>query len=172
VGSPQKPPERRQRRRPTGSNARKLELAVLPQVGMDTPEPHEWLPVVRKEWEAYWGDQIARAVRDPDLPSLYRLFDFRDALARLMRLVNDDPVVEGSQGQPVANKLWAQVIALHKSILDLEDRFGLSLKAKVGVNAQVVDTAGKLEELSRKYAESDDDEDPRFATVEQPVSDG
>lgn len=99
------------------------------------PEPsHEWTPRQLEDWETFWTTDVAGAVAESDLPALYRLFDLRDEIERLMAVAKLEPMTQGSTGQLVVNPAYKQADTFRSEVRQLEDRFGLnpSARAKLG----------------------------------------
>jgi P27 family predicted phage terminase small subunit len=74
-----------------------------------------------------------------DLPALSRLFLLRDQRDRFAAEVDREPLVEGSQGQRVANPLARLVSTADSEIRQLEDRFGLSPQARFRLGISLVE---------------------------------
>ena len=69
-------------------------------------------------------------------------------------------VVEGSQGQPRANPLYKQVQEFQAEARQLEDRFGLSPKARLALGISMVEAAMSMDALNQRLADrmsADDD---------------
>lgn len=146
MAPPRKPPERRQRR---GTSDLQVVAEVVPTVLVDgVPEPdREWLPEVAAEWTELWRSDLARRVEVVDHPAVRRLFEWRDEQYRARRRAKvlraeaeKEATVVGSKGQPVANPLFAtadaadaQALAIETRIVALEDRIGLSPKARLAL---------------------------------------
>lgn len=123
-GPPPKHPDDRSRR-----NARPT-LEVLPVLAAPAPPPGLCEEVLA-EWDAFWVSPLAATVAETDLAALERLFRFRDQQRQLAAFAAEAPLLEGSQGQLVANPAARQALALEPHILHLEDRFSLSPKARL-----------------------------------------
>lgn len=179
-----KTPDRRQRRG-TKELTPEPAAAVVPadppsaSPVVKAPAPaREWLAVTATDWREFWSSPMANYVKDTDRPALRRLFVLRDELvraqreeAKLRRLAMKEPIVEGSMGQKVANPLFraadsaaAVALALEPRIVALEDRFGLSPRARlaVGVAEQTgLNLVGQNELLAGRLMETLGAPDPR-----------
>jgi P27 family predicted phage terminase small subunit len=173
-GPPPKPPERRQRR-----NTPSLNLVVAPAAkpakpdSAGIPEPsREWLAVTRDEWLSVWAGELATLAynKSTDLNALYRLFGLRDDRERCRRAFRKEPLVEGSKGQPVANPLAGLIPGYDRDILALEDRFGLSPKARLMLGVTLGKAACSLDDLAGGAFDDEpvgnEEEDPRQAPIE------
>lgn len=172
-GPAPKDPENRQRR-----NAAKDLAVVTP--GMAAPAvpavPTGMLKATRDRWAAYWASPVAKLADSvSDLPALERLFRLYDDLDRSMAAIRrDGHMVRGSQGQAVLNPLLRHTQATQAEIRQLEDRFGLSPRARLSLNVTLGEAAKSLADLNAEFTGGgDDDDDPRFDIVAgQGVIDG
>ncbi|MEU1596194.1 P27 family phage terminase small subunit [Streptomyces sp. NPDC005708] len=173
-GPARKDPERRQRR----NAARDLEvvadpLAAPPEVHVPSP-PAGLLKRTRERWAAYWASPVAR-LADPvsDLPALERLFALYDDLERSNATVKRrGHMVTGSQGQAVLNPLLRHIQVTQGEVRQLEDRFGLSPRARLSLNVTLGEAAKSLADLNSEFtAGGEDDDDPRFDVVDGEVLD-
>jgi hypothetical protein len=159
VPTPRKPAERRQRRNKppavVGLPSRKTECP---------PAPRGLLTQWANAWAAYWDSPLAGAVAETDIPALKRLFEMRDLRTRFDILCKKQLFLDGSQGQPVLNPLLRQIAQLDSSILQLEDRFGLTPKARGVVGAQVGPQQTTLDDLNADLYDPTgrNDRDPRY----------
>lgn len=149
---PPKDPERRQRAH-QGPQPR-ADLTLLPSK-LQAPAPPDGLPERwATEWIEFWRSEISRTVLPESMPALRRLFGYRAELDRLND-ANPDPLVPGSQGQMVLNPILRRTGQLEAQIVALEDRFGLTPKARIMLGASLADTARSLEDLNARYRKSD-----------------
>jgi P27 family predicted phage terminase small subunit len=101
-------------------------LATMPD-----PTPG-WLAVTKADWTALWSSALVTALLPvTDEATVRRLFGLRDERERMMRGIRRARIVLGSRGQPRANPLYAQVAAFDAEIRQLEDRVGLSPRARL-----------------------------------------
>lgn len=173
-GPAPKDPERRQRR-----NAAK-DLAVVAEAAVGVPEPPAppagMLKVTRARWVDYWASPVAK-LADPvsDLPALERLFRLYDDLERSNAAVKKSGhMVPGSQGQAVLNPLLRHIQATQAEVRQMEDRFGLSPRARLSLNLTLGEAAKSLADLNSEFmGGGEDDDDPRFDVIAgQDVIDG
>jgi hypothetical protein len=121
-------------------------------------------------WEEFWGSDVAGAVSSADMPALARLFRAIDQRERYERVVRKSPLSTGSQGQPILHPFTKEIARLDSLITGLEDRFGITPKARLGLGLQATGLRKSVEDLNREFnapevleAElvDDADEDPR-----------
>ena len=167
-GPAPKPVARRQRRNKTP------ELVVQDGGGnaLLPPASRYWLKQTRDAWADYWGSALAQIVEeDTDGPAIRRLFNLNDERERAYRGYRQDRLVIGSQGQRVINPLARVMSALDAEIRQLEDRLGLTPKARLQLGITYGEAAKSLEALNSALGgdDGDDDEtkeeDPRLAAV-------
>jgi P27 family predicted phage terminase small subunit len=140
-----KPPERRHGHR---SHA---PAATLPPMAVSEPPdpPAGLLAATKQAWERFWSSPLRALVTPADLPALQRLFCLYDEHDRAWRGYRRRRLVEGSQGQPVANPLFAMAMKLETEIRVLEDRFGCSPAARLRLAIHFGQAARTLEDLAR-----------------------
>ena len=113
------------------------------------------------QWAAFWASPLAiTTVPTTDAPAIVRLFRLRDERERMARVIRRARVVLGSQGQPRANPLYAQIASFDAEIRQLEDRFGLTPMARLKLGITLGDAARSLADLN---AELDGDLDDAAA---------
>ena len=176
--SRRKRPEERQRRNTADAGP----LAIVPTRSETAPPPVPKIPGgqklradVRRWWAGFWDLPVAElADRRADLPGLERLALLYDSRMRAEAAFRKAPMAEGVSGQSVISPFAREVASIDARILQLEDRFGLSPKARLALGAQIGDAAEGLEKLNaaivRSMADDDDDQDdgldPRLRIIE------
>jgi len=83
--------------------------------------------------------------------ALYRLFDLYDERERIRTATWAGPMVEGSRGQPRMNPLLRLRTVIDKQMLTLEDRFGMSPKARLALGIAVNQPEWSLEALNAQF---------------------
>ena len=149
-----KPASRRQRKGHGAHNVAPLNLVVYNDGAVSPSEipmpPGGLLPTTVMSWNTYWTSELARAVTLPtDLPALHRLFRYYDDLERSWEIYLRDPEVIGSTGQTRISHFAKHIAELEPMIRALEDRFGLSPKARLELGVTLGDAARSLEDLYR-----------------------
>jgi P27 family predicted phage terminase small subunit len=134
-------------------------MALLPSsAAPDVPAaPSGLLAVTQARWAAYWGSPVAAAA-DPvtDLAAVERLFIAYDELTRAGRAFRKQRVVEGSMGQPTLNPLNRYIAQLTTEIMQLEDRLGLTPKARLALGIQLGEARRSLNDLISESGYDDD----------------
>jgi hypothetical protein len=126
------------------------------------PPPRGLLGASRDSWRSYWRSPIARIVQDVHLPQLTRLWQLRDERERCYRSLRKERIVKGSMGQPRRSPLWDAISGLDAEIRQLEDRFGLSPRAWLGLGVTLGEAARSLADLNddlERDEEPDDSDD-------------
>lgn len=154
--SARKPVERRQGRGTT-------DVGLVPTSGVGlVPDPDpEWSSSTVEQWGEFWSSPLSAQVEASDWGALRRLFWLYDEIGRLIvALGKTGRVVAGSQGQPRANPLYKQVSEFQAECRQLEDRFGLSPKARLALGISYAEAAMSLDAMNAQLGvrlEDDDD---------------
>jgi hypothetical protein len=141
---PRKPPDQRQHRG-TKNLDDMPHLDIVP--AEDRPAPMaSWLSPTKREWIELWDSPLAGHIQSTDVDAYYRCFGYRDemmrhrrAAAAMRKRALAEPLVEtekGPAGNPlfdVANALDKTVIAIESKACALEDRLGLTPKARLNI---------------------------------------
>jgi P27 family predicted phage terminase small subunit len=114
------------------------------------PAKKTWLKAQRDSWDDFWGSNLAALIERPDLPALERLFDMRDEYVRLMKLYRAQMFVTGSTGQPVISPAFKAAQELEISMRNLEDRLGLTPKARAALGIAIGQARITADELNRR----------------------
>jgi P27 family predicted phage terminase small subunit len=144
------------------ANTERRDVGLVPIEGrrpVAPPPPPGLLVASKATWARFWSSPLAQiVVPDTDLSALTRLWSLYDERTRMYRAITRERVVRGSKGQPRANPLYAQMSALDSAIERLEDRFGLSPRARLTLGVILGDAARSLADLNADL-ESDEDLD-------------
>jgi P27 family predicted phage terminase small subunit len=159
-GPPPKHSDRRQRRN-------RRDLVIVPSDPAPTPPaPSGLLAASTRAWSTLWGSPLASAFLPSDLPALSRLFELRDERVRAFRAARKARVVQGSKGQPVLSPMVGYVASLDAEIRNLEDRFGLTPRARLQLGVTFGEAHRSLADVNASFLEDDrhedDVEDPRL----------
>jgi phage terminase small subunit len=141
--------------------------SVAELVPADMPPPPDGLLEQTKDrWLAFWSSPVAALVdRTSDLPALGRLFELYDDADRFRLHIRESAMVEGSRGQMVRNPFVKDLKDTQAAILALEDRFGLSPRARLSLNLSLTATAKTLADLNEDFG-VDSGDDPRFDSID------
>jgi hypothetical protein len=143
-----KPTERRQRR-----NTRMGLVPIAPRPAI-TPDPSPGLLAASSAaWRDLWASPLAATFVESDIPALRRLWDLRDERARVAKVARKGRLVPGSKDQPVLNPLIGYIASLDGEIRQLEDRHGLTPKARLALGVQLREAHRSLADLNRAFLE-------------------
>ncbi len=114
------------------------------------PEPTPgWLAVTKADWTALWTSPLVSALLPiTDEATVRRLYGLRDERERMMRGIRRARIVLGSRGQPRANPLYAQVASFDAEIRQLEDRVGLSPRARLQLGISLGEAVRSLADIA------------------------
>lgn len=136
----------------------------LPKIGGKPP-----LKSTRDAWSAFWSSSLPQLLTKADHSALVRLFDMYDRRERFARALSRKPFVEGSTGQEIVNPAARAIGQFDKSIVQLEDRFGITPLARMRLGIAMGEAARSLDEMNREFDEDEDDDgfvDPRVIDAE------
>ena len=139
--------------KPLRQNSEHQDIGVLAPTGDSAfvvpPASDDWLEPARADWLAFWTSPLVAALLPAtDEPAVRRLFGLRDERERMMRGIRRHRVVEGSEGQPRANPLYAQLVSLDSAILALEDRIGLNPQARLRLGISLGEAQRSLAQIA------------------------
>lgn len=125
---------------------------VRPREGLVPQAPRDWKESTRKAWRNFWESSVASVI-DPksDMAAIIRLFSMYEEREALVPLMQSAPLVKGSQGQLRLNPLGARIDQLDASITALEDRFGMSPKARLSTGMQIEKEPSKTTKPSESH---------------------
>lgn len=146
-----------------------LDVEVLPAlVDPDQPPavPDGLDYELADDWTEFWRSPLARGVATTDMPALRRLYRLRSLQVELFQTAELNNFVSiGSTGQEVAHPAMKAANDLEPKITALEDRFGLSPKARqnMGIRmGQLADAAAKVAKAAQAAQETTPRADPRL----------
>lgn len=130
-GPPRNPDRARRNHVPT------LEVQVADDDHVVVPaEPAGLTPEIQAQWVDLWSTPLARYFATSDLPALRRLFVLRSEAAEAHEEFERNPMILGSKEQEVINPIGAHALACDRAITELEDRFGLTPKARLALGVK------------------------------------
>ena len=154
--SNRKPADRRQ-------NVATRDAGLLPRSGDSAvvPQPEDtWSVGTVERWQDFWTSPLAAQAETSDQGALRRLFWLYNEIELLIAAVEDTGrVVAGSTGQPRANPLYKQIQEFQAEARQLEDRFGLSPKARLQLGITFAEAASSLDALNERLAKRMADDD-------------
>jgi len=153
-----KAPGRRQRR-----GSRDIGLVAVVGGAVEAPPAlGKWLAVTKNRWEAFWRSDVAGIVDvNSDIPALERLFTHYDELERGQRAFRRQPFVAGHRGQPRLNPLAKRQADLESAARALEDRFGMTPKARLQLGVEFGAAHRSLASIGQEF-DADSRPDPRL----------
>ena len=126
-----------------------------------TPKPpHGLLKATKEYWENYWKSKLSQSVDASDMPAIIRLFTMMDERERAYRAYKKERLVLGSQGQMVLNPLAKVMGSLDAEIRQMEDRLGLTPKARAQLGISFTEAVKSMSQLNAAL-DVDDEVDPR-----------
>lgn len=168
-----KAPDRRQRTNtPDVGPLAEVEAPSVPPAPRP-PGGGRLLKATEEWWVEFWESPIAKLV-DPrsDLRALSRLALLYDERDRALSAYKRKRSSTGSTGQLVVNPFAKEIASLDGRISALEDRFGLTPKARLDLGVIYSEAHDGLSELERRieeaFADDQDEEvvDPRLRVVD------
>ena len=128
----------------------------------------------RRAWDRVWSSELAGVLDEAtDLSGVIRYFELVDERERALRAYRKKRMIKGSQGQAVLSPMWQVVRSCDVELRSLEDRIGLSPKARLQLGITYAEAASSLEELNRLMEDPGDDDgedseeaDPRVQAIE------
>lgn len=148
-----KPAARRQRQ----NRPALITLPSRPTVAPDAPDG--LLAASYAAWHALWASPVASTYLPSDLPALRRLFALTDERERAFRVARKaGRLSEGHKGQPVLNPALRYVGDLDAEIRQLEDRFGLTPRARMQLGVAFGEAHRSLDALNAEFLEATHDD--------------
>lgn len=126
-----------------------------------------------KAWDRLWRSNVVSVVDlASDMEAVVRWVSLLDERERTFRAFRRKRLVRGSQDQPTLNPLWKVVASCDSELRALEDRIGLSPKARLQLGITYGEAVKSLDELNDMFDEEgdDDDADPRLAAIDTTAS--
>lgn len=150
-----------------GRRAEVVSTAVALEVAL--PRPRDtYQPLALLVWDGYWAELVATTVTTADLMVVYAwITAYDDSLVKHAE-ADKNPVVDGSQGQPTANPLYAVAKASMDLAMSCARQLGIGAKNRADLGIALVAGRNALDDLNSGYMGWDDeddgdDDDPRLA---------
>lgn len=159
MARPRKAEDRRVDNRSDRGNRPELRLIE----GVPAPDcPAGVLKSTRERWDRFWISEQSRLVGGAMVDVIIRWALLWDEWERAHQAVKKSPMVDGSQGQPVAHPLISRMSSLETELRQLEDRLGLSPRSAVNLGLGLGQMRKTLDDLNRDLSiEVADDLDTR-----------
>lgn len=146
-----------------------LDVEVLPALSdpnQPPTHPDGFDGELIEDWQEFWRSPLATNVATTDMPAIKRLYRLRGLQIELFQKAEQDGFVAiGSTGQEIAHPCMKAAQDLEPKITALEDRFGLSPKARqnMGIRmGQLADAAAKVAKAAQAAQETTPRADPRL----------
>lgn len=117
-------------------------------------------------WDAYWADRVAQVQTPVDRAVLLRWVTEMDRYLRLMAAADLEPVVRGSQGQPVENPMYGTAYKALAAVQACEKQMGMGALNRSALGIAVITESKSLRELNTTYGGGSDDQRPALAVVD------
>lgn len=165
-----KHPRAKPRAKAIGQIARRTGVAVIVPPCPSVLAGKEPLPETVDAWERLWSSDVAAVLElDSDMETVVRWASLLDERERTFRAFRLRRMVEGSTGQPVLSPLWQVVQSCDRELRALEDRIGLSPRARLNLGITYAEAGKSLDELNRLLERDDHEdaiEDPRLQAID------
>jgi len=160
--------------RPRKPQAEKADKRIRHRVGEGAPSdlravdrfevpdcPNVELAEIREWWQAFWSSDLVAVVgADTDIPAVRRLATLLDLRERALRAAQENMMIVGSTGQMVENPLAKAMSRYDVEIRNLEDRFGLTPRARLNLGVQLGQARKSLEDMMKVTRDDDEDAGP------------
>lgn len=156
--------ERQRRNKPGTADIRLVDDAAFAIKPLPAKGANAFLKSTRDWWDDFWRQrELLLGLGTIDVHVVRRLAEVMDLRERARRSVKRSPLVEGSQGQPVENPLAKAMSRYDAEIRAIEDRLGLSPKARLSIGITFGQAKRSIEDLLRPtqidQEDNGDDED-------------
>lgn len=149
MGRARKPDDQRQ-----GAAPPALELVTPVGVAVDKPAAGEgWSEATVAGWDAWWASDVARMIDvASEAPIVFRCFDLLDQAERFEAEGRQQPLVEGSTGQPTINPLLKHAQVLRDEARRDEAVLGRGPKRRLDLGIKFGDAARSLDDVNRRLS--------------------
>ena len=112
-----------------------VDIRLVKGDGIDPGDPDpDWSPAVAAWWSDFWSQkELLLGLGSIDVHVVRRIAGLKQLREEAVAGLKGNPLVAGSQGQPVANPLSRVVLGYDSEIRQLEDRLGLSPRARLNL---------------------------------------
>lgn len=130
-------------------NGRRADLTVVAGTRFDPPESVS--DESRVYWNTYWDDRVAQVQTPVDNVVLVRWITELDRYFKLLRIADAEPIVEGSQGQPVENPAYATAHRSLAAVQYCEKQLGIGPLHRSALGISVITEKKSLDDMNRAY---------------------
>lgn len=134
-------------------NGRRADLAVVVGERFDAPEG--LCDEALRSWDTYWDDRVAQVQTPVDRAVLLRWVTEMDRYLRLMAAADVEPVVRGSQGQPVENPMYGTAYRALAAVQACEKQMGVGALNRSALGIAVITETKSLRDLNAGFGGAD-----------------
>lgn len=130
-------------------NGRRADLSVVAGTRFDPPDG--LCEEAVQAWDAYWDDRVAQVQTPVDRAVLLRWVTEMDRYLRLVAAADAEPVVRGSQGQPVENPMYGTAYKALAAVQACEKQMGMGALNRSALGIAVIAETKSLQDLNSRY---------------------
>lgn len=127
-------------------NGRRADLTVV--AGQRFEPPDNLCSEALEAWDAYWNDRVAQVQTPVDRSVLLRWITETDRYLRLIAAADLEPVVRGSQGQPVENPMYGTAYKALNAVQACEKQMGMGALNRSALGIAVIAETKSLQDLN------------------------
>ena len=106
-------------------------------------------------WNAYWDDGVAQVQTPVDRAVLLRWVTEMDRYLRLVAAADEEPVVLGSQRQPVENPMYGTAYKALAAVQACEKQMGMGALNRSALGIAVITERKSLADMNARYGGGD-----------------
>jgi P27 family predicted phage terminase small subunit len=135
-------------------NGRRADLTAVTGDRFEAPEG--LCDEAYRAWDAYWADRVAQVQTPVDRAVLLRWATEMDRYLRLVAAADAEPVVRGSQGQPVENPMYGTAYKALAAVQACEKQMGVGALNRSALGIAVITESRSLRDLNAGYGGGSD----------------
>lgn len=148
-------------------NGRRADIVAVPGARFDPPP--NLCPEAVAAWDAYWDDQVSGVHTPVDRAVLLRWVTEMHRYLVLSRAADSEPIVQGSQGQPVENPMYATAYRALAAVQACEKQMGMGALNRSALGIAVINETKSLADLNSAYGGgAGDGQRAQLRPVEEP----
>jgi P27 family predicted phage terminase small subunit len=157
-------------------NGQRVSVVTTGQVEQFNAPAHV-CAAARDAWDGFWDDRPALLLTPAAKVVLLRWVDALDRYLRTTAQADEQPLVEGSQGQMVVNPLYKVARDALTTVQDCEKQLGIGGLNAASLGLAAITEQRSLADMNARYgggstAPDDEDDDPRLRVVRAETADG
>lgn len=146
-------------------NGRRADLVVVPGEALEPPPG--LCDEALAQWRGYWDDAVSGVLTPADRSLVVRWITETDRYLRLIAEADREPVVRGSQGQPVENPLYGTAYKAMNVIQQCERQLGMGPLNRSALGIAVITERKSLADMNARYGGGQHDRAALHAVPEQ-----